>query len=76
MLQGEHSAILLAFIKLPFVIKVFVLSIFWWPFYTGFTVAHINTSQYCTQNSQSSSNLHIAMAFLNAIRINHQTNMQ
>ena len=25
-------------IKLPFVIKVFVLSIFEWPFYTGFTV--------------------------------------
>ena len=26
MLQGEHSAILLTFIKLPFVIKIFVLS--------------------------------------------------
>ena len=38
MLQGEHSAILLTFIKLPFVIKIFVLSIFEWPFYTGFTV--------------------------------------
>ena len=38
MLQGEHSAILLAFIKLPFVIKIFVLSIFEWPFYTVFTV--------------------------------------
>ena len=25
MLQGEHSAILLTFIKLPFVIKTFVL---------------------------------------------------
>ena len=37
MLQGEHSAILLTFIKLPFVIKIFVLSIFEWPFYTGFT---------------------------------------
>ena len=34
----EHSAILLTFIKLPFVIKIFVLSIFEWPFYTGFTV--------------------------------------
>ena len=32
MLQGEHSAIL------PFAIKIFVLSIFEWPFYTGFTV--------------------------------------
>ena len=27
LLQGEHSAILLTFIKLPFVIKIFVLSI-------------------------------------------------
>ena len=36
--QGEHSAILSTFIKLPFVIKIFVLSIFEWPFYTGFTV--------------------------------------
>ena len=38
MLQGEHSAILLTFIKLPFVIKIFVLLIFQWPFYTRFTV--------------------------------------
>ena len=38
MLQGEHSAILSTFIKLPFVIKIFVLSIFEWPFYTSFTV--------------------------------------
>ena len=28
MLRGEHSAILLTFIKLPFVIKIFVLSFF------------------------------------------------
>ena len=38
MLQGEHSAIILTFNKLPFVIKVFVLSMFEWPFYTGFIV--------------------------------------
>ena len=38
MLQGEHSAILLTFIKLPFVIKIFTLSIFQWVCYTGFTV--------------------------------------
>ena len=38
MLQGEHSAILLTSIKLPFVIKIFVLSIFELPFYSGFTV--------------------------------------
>ena len=34
----EHSAILSTFIKLPFVIKIFIVSIFEWPFYTGFTV--------------------------------------
>ena len=38
MLQVEHSAILSTFIKIPFVIKMFVLSIFEWPFYTCFTV--------------------------------------
>ena len=35
-----ESAILSTFIKLPFVIKIFVLSIFEWPFYIGFTVLH------------------------------------
>ena len=35
MLQGEHSAIFSTFIKLPIVIKIFVLSIFELPFYTG-----------------------------------------
>ena len=36
--RGEHSAILLTFIKLPFVIDNFVMSIFEWLFYTGFTI--------------------------------------
>ena len=37
--QREHSAILLTFIKLPFAIKIFVLSIFEWLLLkTGFTV--------------------------------------
>ena len=36
--QGEHSAILLTCIKLPFVFKTFVLSIFEWPLKTGLTV--------------------------------------
>ena len=35
---SKHSAILSTFIKLPVVIKTYVLSIFEWPFYTGFTV--------------------------------------
>ena len=38
LLEGEHSAKLSTFIKLPFVIKTFILSIFEWPFYTDFTV--------------------------------------
>ena len=44
MLQGEpleHSAILLTFIELPFVIKIIVLYIFEWSFYTGFTVCSL-----------------------------------
>ena len=35
-LQKEHSAILSTFIKLPFVIKIFILSIFECPLKTGF----------------------------------------
>ena len=30
--KGEHSAMLSTFTTLPFVIKIFVLSIFKWPF--------------------------------------------
>ena len=35
--KKEHSAILSTFIKLPFSIKTFVLSIFKWPLKTGFS---------------------------------------
>ena len=45
MLQGEHSAILWT-IKLPFAIKIFVLSILGWSFKTGFTV---NTTEIYTR---------------------------
>ena len=34
------------FIKLPVVIKLFVLSIFEWPFYTGFTFPAISYSEF------------------------------
>ena len=40
MFQGEHSAILLT-IKAPFVIKIFILSIFEWHLKTGFTVPYL-----------------------------------
>ena len=48
MLQGGHSAILLAFIKLPFCIKIFVLSIFEWRLKTGFTVL-FSFDSWCSQ---------------------------
>ena len=39
---------LLTFIKLSFVIKIFVLSIFKWPLKTGFTVLYVYMFQvYC-----------------------------
>ena len=38
MLHGEPSAVISIFIKLPFVMKIFVLSIIEWPLKTGFTV--------------------------------------
>ena len=34
----QNAPILSTFIKLPFVVKIFVLFFFEWPFYTGFTV--------------------------------------
>ena len=42
------------FIKLPFVIKIFVLSIFEWPFYTGFTVLYIMYVNKCCYIASSS----------------------
>ena len=49
---SERGAILLTFIKLPFVIKIFVLSIFKWPFYTlsSFTVFVFICRNDCTYN--------------------------
>ena len=47
----QHSAILSTFIKLSFVIQIFVLSIFEWPFYAGFTV--LFNSPVNTENSLS-----------------------
>ena len=46
MLQAEHSAILLTFIKLPFVINIFVLSISKWPVKTGFTVVKYHCGRF------------------------------
>ena len=43
----EHSAVLLTFIKLPFVVKIFVLNFFEWPFYTGFTAVSFIQYAFC-----------------------------
>ena len=48
MLPLEHSAILLTFIKLPFVIKTFALSVFEWPLKTRFTVVCVYKLQMWT----------------------------
>ena len=52
MLPLEHSAILSTFIKLPVVIKTFVLSIFELPFYTGllYSLAELCTSVHLCVN--------------------------
>ena len=41
MLQRKHSTILSTCIRLPFVTKIFVMSLFEWPFYTGSTVSSL-----------------------------------
>ena len=57
MLQGEHSAILSTCNKLPFVIQIFVLPIFEWLFYTGFTVNRYGLCVLITIESTSLGNL-------------------
>ena len=59
MLQKEHSAILLPFLKLPVVIKTFVLSIFEWPFYTGFTVLALVGKELKMHEQPSSKTEHV-----------------
>ena len=48
MLQMEHSAILLTCIKLTSNVITFVLSIFKWPFKTGFTVSPVKIGGFQT----------------------------
>ena len=45
--EHEHAAILLTFIKQPFVFKTFVLSTFEWQLKTGFTVYKKNDLFVC-----------------------------
>ena len=41
-----QNAILSTYIKLPFVIKIFVKSIFEWPLKTGFTILCLTKARY------------------------------
>ena len=59
MLQREHSAILSTFIKLPVGINTFVLFIFEWQFYTGFTV---NSKQLQLSNKSRRKSLIISLS--------------
>ena len=59
MLQREQSAILLTFLKLPVVIKTFVLSIFAWSFYTGFTILAIVGKELNRHEQPSSKTEHV-----------------
>ena len=85
MLQREHSAILfLTFMKVPIVIMTFVLSIFEWPFYTGFTVLDPGkhpdmteklTGIYIYQNKQKHSGLKCLVYWLVGLSdVEHSSN--
>ena len=50
--KGEHSAKLSTFIKLTFVIKIFVLSIIEWPLKTGFIVTSRGSKLHTSVTSQ------------------------
>ena len=54
MLQGEHSAILLNFIKLLLVIKILILSIFEWPLFGYKGVFQSDFCEYLTEFYQIS----------------------
>ena len=66
MLLQKHFAILLTFIKLPFVIKIFVLSIFEWQFYTDFTVYKL----LCKHKNEDFSKNALLSALLSRLNLN------
>ena len=57
LMQREHSAILSTFIKLPVVNKIFVLSIFEGPFYTGYSVPWYTARDIITQTNEECINM-------------------
>ena len=54
---------ILTFIKLPFVIKIVVVSFFDWPFYAGFTV------HFCSENTRISLNITCHLSFFQAMDV-------
>ena len=66
--EQEYSAILSTFIKLPFVIKIFVSSIFEHPFNAGFTAFQLNIPTTCTSKSDRVCHLtillHMSLSYL------------
>ena len=62
--QKYCRMLLSTFVKLPFVITIFVLSIFEWPFYTGFTVHNFQMIVY---NLKKKSNVRNACITLNTV---------
>ena len=67
MLQGEHSAILSTFIKLPFFMNTFVLCIYEWLLKTGFTVVNLDVPLHC-HSQQNSPALESAVMFWKSLK--------
>ena len=61
--KSIHSSILSTFIKLPFVIKVFVLSILGWPFYICFTVVSLMDKFIIYSNKKDASDFYGTVSF-------------
>ena len=66
MLQREHSAKLSTFIKLPFLIKTLVLSIFEWPLKTGFTVFLILKNAFVLKNTKIQDEMRVCIVFFSS----------
>ena len=65
----EHSAILSTIIKLPFVFKTYVISIFEWPLKIGFTVSYFQNSMSSSESSVDSDQLDFNECFSSIISI-------
>ena len=77
MLQGEHSAIRSTFMKVPFTIKISVLSIIEWPLKTGFTVIiylkavlhNVSQNKDSKKNENHKNKLNLLCVFIHFIEV-------